>query len=240
MEQLPPYKIFPLGDAALIIDFGNVIDESINKLVHAIFYQLQKGPIPGVIESVPAYCSLTIYYDVLFIRKKINGPATAFEWISEKIKEYLSRDRIEVEDNGTFIRIPVCYESDYGTDLNFIAMQNKIPAEEIIHLHVSTTYRVYMLGFLPGFAYMGMVDEKIATPRKQFPAPVEAGSIGIAGRQTGIYPLNSPGGWQIIGRTPLKLFDKEQNDPTLFKTGDTVQFYSITKDEFENSKSGNA
>jgi len=240
MEQLPPYKIFPLGDAALVIDFGNLIDESINKLVHAVFYQLQKDPIPGMIEAVPAYSSLTIYYNVLFIRKKISRHETAFEWISEKVKKYLSRETIEMEDSGTLIRIPVCYESDYGTDLNFIAMQNKISVEEIIHLHVSTTYRVYMLGFLPGFAYMGMVDEKIATPRKQFPAPVEAGSIGIAGRQTGIYPLNSPGGWQIIGRTPLKLFDKEKNDPTLFKTGDTVQFNSITKDEFENTKSRNA
>ena len=240
MEQLPSYKIFPLGDAALIIDFGNVIDESINKLVHAVFYQLQKDPIPGMIESVPAYCSLTIYYDVLFIRKKISGQKTAFDWISEKVKEYLSRERIEVEDNGTFIRIPVCYEKEYGTDLDFIALLNQITIEEIIHLHTSAIYRVYMLGFLPGFAYMGMVDEKIAAPRKQFPAPVEAGSIGIAGRQTGIYPLRSPGGWQIIGRTPLSLFDKEKENPTLFKSGDSVQFYSITKDEFENSKSGNA
>ena len=240
MPEKKPYNIFPLGDAALIIDFGNVIDESINKLVHAVFHELLKDPIPGVIETVPAYCSLTIYYDVLFVRKKTGAKETAFEWIAEKVKEYLSRERIEVEENGALIRIPVCYENEYGPDLNFIAMQNKISVEEIIHLHISTTYRVYMLGFLPGFAYMGMVNEKIATPRKQFPAPVEAGSIGIAGRQTGIYPLNSPGGWQIIGRTPLQLFDKGKNDPTLFKTGDTVQFYSITKDEFKISKSGNA
>lgn len=240
MGQLPSYKIFPLGDAALIIDFGNIIDESINKLVHAVFYQLQKDPIPGMIESVPAYCSLTIYYDVLFIRKKISGQKTAFDWISEKVREYLSRERIEVEDSGTFIKIPVCYEKEYGTDLDFIALLNQITIDEIIHLHTSAIYRVYMLGFLPGFAYMGMVDEKIAAPRKQFPAPVEAGSIGIAGRQTGIYPLRSPGGWQIIGRTPLSLFDKEKENPTLFKSGDNVQFYSITKDEFENSKGGNA
>ena len=240
MPEKKSYNIFPLGDAALIIDFGNVIDESINKLVHAVFHELLKDPIPGVIETVPAYCSLTIYYDVLFVRKKTGAKETAFEWIAEKVKEYLSRERIEVEENGALIRIPVCYENEYGPDLNFIAMQNKISVEEIIHLHISRTYRVYMLGFLPGFAYMGMVNEKIATPRKQFPAPVEAGSIGIAGRQTGIYPLNSPGGWQIIGRTPLQLFDKGKNDPTLFRTGDTVQFYSITKDEFKISKSGNA
>jgi inhibitor of KinA len=107
-------------------------------------------------------------------------------------------------------------------------------------LHTSTIYRVYMLGFLPGFAYMGLVDEKISSSRKQNPVTVEAGSIGIAGKQTGIYPLRSPGGWQIIGRTPLKLFDKEKINPVLFKSGDQVQFYSITKDEFEDIKSGNA
>ena len=153
-------------------------------------------------------------------------------------KNFIDQPYIEV--NGTADTAITPNEIYIKIIISEADTKNKISVEEIIHLHASTTYRVYMLGFLPGFAYMGMVDEKIATPRKQFPAPVEAGSIGIAGRQTGIYPLNSPGGWQIIGRTPLKLFDKEKNDPTLFKTGDTVQFYSITKDEFENSKSGNA
>ena len=239
MPEKTLYKIFPLGDSGLTVDFGNIIDESLNKLVHTVFYQLQKDPVPGIIEALPAYSSLTIYYDIPFIRK-ISGQKTAFEWMSEKIKDYLSRERIEVEDSGTLIRIPVCYEKEYGTDLDFIALLNQITIDEIIHLHTSTIYRVYMLGFLPGFAYMGMVDEKIATPRKQFPAPVEAGSVGIAGRQTGIYPLNSPGGWQIIGRTPLKLFDNEKENPTLFRSGDSVQFYSITKDEFENIKSRNA
>ncbi|HEX6847682.1 MAG TPA: 5-oxoprolinase subunit PxpB [Chitinophagaceae bacterium] len=235
-QQLPAYKILPLSDTALIIDFGNVIDESINKLVHSVFYQLQKEPVPGMIEAVPAYSSLTIYYDVLLIRKTISSGQTAYEWISGKVKEYLSGERIEVQENGTFISIPVCYEKEYGTDLNFIALINQIDVDEIIHLHTSAVYRVYMLGFLPGFAYMGMVNEKMATPRKQFPAPVEAGSVGIAGRQTGIYPLRSPGGWQIIGRTPLNLFNKEKQNPTLFKSGDMVQFYSITGEEFIHLK----
>lgn len=236
MEQLPAYKIHPLSDVSLIIDFGNVIDESINKMVHAVFYQLQEEPIPGMIEAVPAYSSLTIYYDVPFIRKKIRGEATAFEWVCEKVKEYLSKDRVQFQEQETFIRIPVCYDKEYGTDLDFIALLNQISTEEIIHLHTSTLYRVYMLGFLPGFAYMGLINDKIAAPRKQFPAPVESGSVGIAGRQTGIYPLRSPGGWQIIGRTPLNLFDKEKENPTLFKSGDTVQFYSITIDEFIHFK----
>lgn len=105
---------------------------------------------------------------------------------------------------------------------------------------MAIVYRVYMLGFLPGFAYMGLIDEKIVSPRKQYPAPVEAGSVGIAGKQTGIYPFKSPGGWQIIGRTPLTLFDKEKPNPVLFKSGDNVKFYSITKDEFEDIKNRNA
>jgi inhibitor of KinA len=171
MEQLPAYKIFPLGDAALIIDFGNIIDESINKLVHAVFYQLQKDPIPGMIEAVPAYCSLTIYYDVLLIRKKINGQRTAFEWIVEKVKEYLSRERIEVKDNGVLIRIPVCYEKEYGTDLDFIALLNQITIEEIVHFHTSTIYRVYMLGFLPGFAYMVWSMRKLLRHVSNSPHP---------------------------------------------------------------------
>jgi inhibitor of KinA len=239
MDHLPPYNIYPLGDAALTVDFGNVIDETINKLVHSVFYRLQNDPIPGMVEAIPAYSSLTIYYDVLFIRNKLKQ-STAFEWIAESVKKYISNENIETGDPQVLIKVPACYGHQYAIDLNHIALQNNISAEEIIHLHTSTTYRVYMLGFLPGFAYMGLVDEKISSSRKQNPVTVEAGSIGIAGKQTGIYPLRSPGGWQIIGRTPLNLFNKEKINPVLFKPGDQVQFYSITKDEFEDIKSGNA
>ena len=240
MDQLPSYKISPLGDNALIIDFGNIIDESINKVVHSLFYQLQNDPIPGMIEAVPGYSSLTIYYDVLFIRNKLNKQITAFEWITESLKSYVTKENTETGDPQRLIKIPVCYEIDYASDLGFIASRNNISTGEVIYLHTSTTYHIYMLGFLPGFAYMGMVDEKLSSSRKQKPEFVEAGSIGIAGRQTGIYPFRSQGGWQIIGRTPIKLFDKEKINPVLFKPGDKIQFYSITKDEFEDSKSRNA
>ena len=240
MDRLPSYKISPLGETALIIDFGNTIDESINKLVHSLFYQLQHDPIPGMIEAVPAYSSLTIYYDILFIRNILNKQTTAFEWISESLKKFIPKENVETGDPQILIKVPVCYEIEFAPDLDFIASQNKISHEEVIYLHTLTTYHIYMLGFLPGFAYMGMVDEKISSSRKQKPVFVEAGSIGIAGKQTGIYPFRSQGGWQIIGRTPLKLFDKEKINPVLFKAGDKVQFYSITKDEFEDSKSGNA
>ena len=240
MDQLPPYKILSLGDAAIIVDFGNCIDKSVNKLVHAVFYRLQNKPIPGMIEAVPAYCSITIYYDVLLIRNKLSKQVTAFEWMSGKIKEYLFLEENEVETEEPLINIPVCYDKEYGPDLDFVALKNNISVEEIIQCHIATLYRVYMLGFLPGFAYMGLINEKIVSPRKQYPAPVEAGSVGIAGKQTGIYPFKSPGGWQILGRTPLKLFDKEKTNPVLFKSGDNVKFYSITKDEFEDIKSRNA
>jgi inhibitor of KinA len=190
-----------------------------------------------MIEALPAYCSLTIFYDLLSVRNQINDKnVTAFEWFGERLKKYISNEDIGTGDPQLLINIPVCYDAEYGPDLAFIASQNNIRAEEIIHLHSSAIYRVYMLGFLPGFAYMGLVNEKISSPRKQQPAPVEAGSIGIAGRQTGIYPLKSPGGWQIIGRTPLKLFDKEKVNPVLFKAGDNVKFHSITIDEFNYLK----
>jgi len=240
MDRLPSYKISSLGETALIIDFGNTIDESINKLVHSLFYQLQNDPIPGMIEAVPGYSSLTIYYDILFIRNNLNKQTTAFEWISESLKKFIPKENIETGDPQILIKVPVCYEIEYAPDLGLIASQNKISIEEVIYLHTSTDYHIYMLGFLPGFAYMGMVDEKISSSRKQKPVFVEAGSIGIAGKQTGIYPFRSQGGWQIIGRTPLKLFDKEKINPVLFKAGDKVQFYSITKDEFEDIKNRNA
>jgi inhibitor of KinA len=240
MDQFPSYKLSSLGDNALIVDFGNVIDESINKVVHSLFYQLQHDPIPGMIEAVPAYSSLTIYYDILFIRNKLNKQIPAFEWIAEGLKKHVSKENVETGDPQLLIKIPVCYENGYAPDLGFIASGNNISTEEVIYLHTSTTYHVYMLGFLPGFAYMGMVDEKIASSRKQKPVFVEAGSIGIAGKQTGIYPFRSQGGWQIIGRTPLKLFDKEKINPVLFKPGDKIQFYSINKNEFEDFKSRNA
>ena len=240
MDRSPLYKISSLGETALIIDFGNVIDESINKLVHSLFYQLQNDPIPGMIEAVPAYSSLTIYYDILFIRNTLNKQTTAFEWVSEGLKKFIPKENIETGDPQILVKVPVCYEIGYAPDLDFISSQNKISHEEVIYLHTSTTYHIYMLGFLPGFAYMGLVDEKISSSRKQKPVFVEAGSIGIAGKQTGIYPFRSQGGWQIIGRTPLKLFDKEKINPVLFKAGDKVEFYSITKDEFEDIKSRNA
>jgi inhibitor of KinA len=229
-----PYRIFPLGDSAITIDFGNTINEAINKEVMARFNQLQEKTIPGLIEMIPAYSSLTIYYDVLTLKKKINNDTTVFEWMKEQLEEKLKMPAQENIIAERIIRIPVCYEDEFSPDLPQLAAAKNITVDEVIQIHTSSSYKVYMLGFLPGFAYMGEVDEKIVMPRKSQPQNVVAGSVGIAGKQTGIYPLASPGGWQIIGRTPLKLFDAGREETVLLKAGDTVQFYSISQNEFTN------
>lgn len=231
MKPLPPYNIFPLGDTGLVIDFGNVIDESLNKIVHSLFKQFREEPFAGMTEVVPGYSSLTVYYDVLSLQLR-HSEKTAFELVNEKVREKLTGFRFETQQSEDIVKVPVCYDMIYGPDLDVIAERNNISVEEIIQQHISTSYRIYMLGFLPGFAYMGEVNEKIACARKPQPVVVEAGSVGIAGKQTGIYPLRSPGGWQIIGRTPLKLFDKSKDDPAFFRAGSRVQFYAITSDEF--------
>jgi inhibitor of KinA len=236
MSSVTPYNISALGDTAVIIDFGNLIDEAINKKVLAIFHHLKKYPFKGMIETVPAYSSITVFYDVVQIRmhEKTN---TAFEWVTQILEEILN-DHIElIEERREIIRIPVLYSSDLSPDLERLEKAFTISKEEIIHLHTSQIYRVYMLGFLPGFPYMGIVNDRIAFPRKQQPVPVKAGSVAIAGKQTGIYPLPSPGGWQVIGRTPVKMFEA-LGEPSaqhfcFLQPGDHVQFYAISKDEYE-------
>lgn len=227
-----PYRIFPLGDAAITIDFGNRINEAINNEVITRFTQLQQDSLPGMIEAVPAYSSLTVYYDVIALKKKTTSGQTVFDWVKQQLEVRLQQPVLQNEMTGRFVKIPVCYENEFAPDMQHLTKTKNIPVDEAIQIHTSKVYRVYMLGFLPGFAYMGELDEKIAMPRKSQPVKMTAGSVGIAGRQTGIYPLVSPGGWQIIGRTPLKLFDGNSNEPTLLKTGDTVQFYSITANDF--------
>jgi inhibitor of KinA len=232
-SSILPYSIFPLGDSAITVDFGNCIDEAVNKEVIRRFNQLLQQPFPGMIEAVQAYSSLTIYYDMLVLKKKVRDGLSIFDWVYQQLVERLEQ---RVEYSATkerLMKIPVCYEKEFASDIQQLAVAKNISVEEVIEFHTSKNYKVYMLGFLPGFTYMGEIDEKIAIPRKPQPVNIVAGSVGIAGKQTGIYPLASPGGWQIIGRTPLKLFDAERDEPTLLRAGDMVQFYPISKKEFE-------
>ena len=236
MSSTIPYHIFPLGDSALTVDFGNRISPELNNTVMKLFHELKVLPLPGMREAVPAYSSLSIYYDLFQCNRHPDRPAgkTVYEWLGELLHKRLKTFHAEEQSAANEIIIPVCYDPDLSPDLALISHAKNIAVEEIVALHSALSYRVYLLGFLPGFAYLGETDERIAMPRKMQPASVQAGSVGIAGKQTGIYSLSSPGGWHVIGRTPLKLFDAMREPLTLMKPGDNVKFISISKHEFEN------
>jgi inhibitor of KinA len=231
-----PYTIFPLGDSALTIDFGNLIDRQVNEKVLRLFEHLKADKNNFILDLVPAYSSLTIYYDVYALHQVMPGQ-TAFETLALAL-EKITLPETAISGTGRKIRIPVCYDPLFGLDMEEMAQQKNTSIKEIITMHTSVTYHVYMIGFLPGFAYMGEVSERLAMPRRKEPRKiVEEGSVGIAGRQTGIYPLASPGGWNIIGRTPVKLFDGNKEQPVVLQPGDEINFYSITRDEFVHYQS---
>lgn len=216
----------------MLVSFGNLIDAAINRRVLLLHEALQQFPFEGFVESVPAYASLAVFYDVPVVRSQALTTAVQF------VKDYLHRsieqlDAVHITTTA-IIRIPVCYDIVFGPDIHELASIHQLSIDEVIKLHTAVTYRVYMIGFMPGFAYMGSVDQRIATPRKSQPSKhVSAGSVGIAGAQTGIYPVDSPGGWQIIGKTAVKLFDLHKDIPCLFSPGDQVQFFAIDKNEYD-------
>lgn len=225
------YTIFPLGDSAATIELSTMMNESLNKKTLAIQKWFEKNKFEGLKDIVVAYSSLTIVYDPFVTQTKHQLPGSAYQWIANMVEQSYEQASIE-EQTQDSVRIPVCYNQEFGIDLKQISETKNLTIEEIIELHESKTYRVYMLGFLPGFAYLGEIHKELIMPRKETPVPVNAGSVGIASNQTGIYPLPSPGGWQIIGRTPVKLFDAKAVNPVKLKAGDQVKFYGITSDEF--------
>ena len=196
----------------------------------ALHHAFQQNKFTGFIETVPAYASLAVFYDTAIIYKSYTLTTTAFDLVKNITEQLVKNIHPAAIIQGNTINIPVYYN---GVDLETIATQHQLSVEEVIRIHTSKSYRVFMIGFLPGFAYMGKVDERIATPRHATPRiNVQAGSVGIADLQTGIYPLASPGGWQLIGQTPLKIFDQQKKDPCLFSAGDMVHFNSISKEAF--------
>ena len=234
MKPLVPYRIFPCGDHAITLELGNKVDESINQQIISLFNSISLKPLHGIKDIIPAYNSLTIIYDVTIIKKN-NKVNIAYGYMEKYLDSAFMKSTDGEQEKPRELRFPVCYDLSLAPDISSLAAAHQITVEEVIRLHCSKKYRVYMIGFLPGFAYMGTVVEKLITPRKINPRVyVPAGSVGIAGEQTGIYPFDSPGGWQLIGQTPAKMFSVEKEIPCLLQPGDEVQFYPISISEFEN------
>jgi KipI family sensor histidine kinase inhibitor len=204
----------PLGDSAILIQLGDTIDPALNARVHALSRLLQT--IPTIIETVPAYCTVLVHYDPL---------VTTYNQIKNIIEEKISLLDDSTQRPSRYLEIPVLYGNASGPDFESVATTLALSPSELIRLHSEREYTVYMMGFTPGFPYLGILNEKLTLPRLSTPRTrVPAGSVAIAGSQTGIYPVDSPGGWHIIGHTPLKLFDPTSETPFLFTPGDTVKF----------------
>lgn len=219
-------RMLKAGEQGLIVEFGSEIDSVVNTQVHRLAKILTFKMPENVLEVVPTYRSLMVYFDPLVITR---------EALQEDIARYLPELEADVAAGNTtrIITIPVSYGGEFGPDLEFVARHNSLTEDEVVAFHASIPYLVYMLGFTPGFPYLGGMSERIAAPRLDMPrVKIPAGSVGIAGKQTGIYPVESPGGWRLIGRTPLTLFNPAAESPFLFTAGDYLQFAAIALEEY--------
>ena len=221
---MPNIKILTAGDASLLIEFGKEISPEINAKITAVVQLMKEQHIEGVVDIIPAFCSLLINYDPRVI---------SYDDITKRMKRILKIDIKAGEAKKRVFEIPVCYGGKYGPDLAFIAEHAGLSEEEVIKIHSSRDYLIYMLGFLPGFCYLVGLDERIHTPRLANPRlKINAGSVGIGGSQTGIYPLDSPGGWQLMGMTPVKTYDPDREVPILLSAGDYIRFVPVDEEEY--------
>jgi KipI family sensor histidine kinase inhibitor len=219
-------RLTPVGDMALLLQLGDRIDPQLNARVHTLAHSLAAMGVDGLGECVPGYASLLVNYDPLRLKD---------EEVAARIFAALDRLDEIPESTSRIIEIPVVYGGEFGPDLEEVAIHNHITPADVVCLHSQPIYSVYFIGFLPGFPYLGGLDPAIACPRLETPRSViPAGSVGIAGNQTGIYPSDSPGGWRIIGSTPLQLFDWHRQAAALLSPGDSVKFFPIPAEEFEH------
>jgi inhibitor of KinA len=233
-------EIVPLGDSALVVrvgeQFENAPEETLDEVLR-VFHLLQCAAIPGIIELAPAYTSIGVFFDPLAITKSNVASDAVFDSLTIKIRGALASGPRNLPKNAAAprsIEIPVCYDREFGFDFDRITEHTRLSEGEVIELHSRTEYRVACIGFVPGFTFLAGLPKKLATPRRDAPRKeIPSGSVGIGGAQTGIYPLRSPGGWNLIGRTPLRLFDPTKDPPTLLRAGDRVRFRAITREEFD-------
>jgi len=223
-------RLQPAGDSALVVELGSQINPLINRQVHYLAKLLMQAPLQGIGEAVPAYASLMVNYDPAILDYQVVA-----RWVENCAAHLDTSPAPEPRQ----VEIPTVYGGSYGPDLVYVAEFHHLHPQEVIQLHSNTVYTVFMLGFLPGFAYLGGLPDDLATPRLDKPRQlVTAGSVGIAASQTGIYPIDSPGGWRIIGFTPLRLFDPHHDPPTLLTAGDQVRFIPISPRELADAFEG--
>ena len=209
-------RITDLGDSAVLIQLGEEIDPAVNQRVHALASLIETSSVTGIVETVPAYATLLVHYDSLVL---------SFSQIKNHLREIINQVKETTDHTPRLIEVPVQYGGEYGIDLESVASHLRMNVEDVIRVHSEKIYTVYMMGFTPGYPYMGKLDDALIMPRLETPRTrVPAGTVAIAGSQTGIYSIESPGGWNLIGWTPLKLFDPESKSPFLFAPGDEVKF----------------
>ena len=234
LAAAPPFvRLYPLGDAAVVLEFGSGISPATHRAIAAFSALLARHPFAGLREAVPAFTTLTVYYDPWLLSG--NSQHQPYERVEEILRQLLATTpATEAVAETTVVEIPMCYGGEFGPDLAFVAQHAGLTMDEVVTLHSGPDYLVHMIGFAPGFPYLGGLDARLATPRRPQPRSlVPAGTVGIAGPQTGIYSLPTPGGWQLIGRTPLRLFIPEWTAPSLLRAGQRLRFVPIDADEFE-------
>lgn len=218
------FKYIPLGDSAFIIKAGEEISVEVNRTIRKLLVRIEQEKIEGIVDFIPSYNELMVCY---------NPSVTGYRKLLDTLQSIDKGVESITLPTASIIHVPVLYGDEFGPDLNEVANFNSISEEDVVKIHTSTSYLVYMLGFTPGFCYLGGMDERIVTPRKHSPRlKIPAGAVGIADKQTGIYPIESPGGWQLIGQTPLKLFDPIRKPEFLIQPGDYIKFIPISKNEF--------
>jgi inhibitor of KinA len=236
-------EIIPLGDSALIVrvrdQFEDRPEETLDTVLRA-FQRLKGAAIPGVIELASAYTSVAVFFNPITVAKASETSGELFDWLATRIRAAVvgvAGPGKTAPSQSQTIEIPVCYDPEFALDIDDVARRANISPGEVIRLHSAAEYRVACIGFVPGFPFLTGLSRKLATPRRAVPRKeIPPGSVGIGGAQTGIYPLRSPGGWNLIGRTPLRLFDPDKNPPTLLQAGDRVRFRVIRREEFESFK----
>ena len=228
-KQSEPLRFLPCGDSALTALFSDEMNNETNRRIRFLAAALDRKAIRGITETVPTFCGLTVYFDPLTISARA---------VKQKLISLMKTYKDTSAEKKRVFLIPVCYDGKYAPDMDDVCAFTGLDRQQVIDLHTSTDYLIYMLGFLPGFPYLGGMDKRIEVPRLDSPrTAIPAGAVGIGGKQTGIYPLASPGGWRLIGRTPVKVYDPKQPDPIAYRAGDYIRFYPITAEEFAQIES---